>query len=154
MFHHISCLLPVYFRCNRTGILNPQLSLAQTFYKGLHPPRVMEGLWMAWPHPYYISHCSHTSSLGPVSYDHLWPGATPINYKWPISLVLLKWRCHIMAYILIPSPLRYSWKFLRLWTLLHQAVGHFAYMEQSTNTGSCVLAIGLVCAWVEVPRPF
>ena len=32
-----------------------------------------------------------------------------------------------------------------IWTLLHRAVGsHFAYTEQSTNTGSCVLAIGLV----------
>ena len=42
-----------------------------------------------------------------------------------------------------------------IWTLLHRAVGgHFTYMEQSTNTGSCVLAIGLVYAWVEVPRPF
>ena len=42
-----------------------------------------------------------------------------------------------------------------IWTLLHRAIGsHFAYTEQSTNTGSCVLAIGLVCAWVEVPRPF
>ena len=41
-----------------------------------------------------------------------------------------------------------------IWTLLHQAVGsHFTYTEQSTNTGSCVLAIGLVCAWMEVPRP-
>ena len=42
-----------------------------------------------------------------------------------------------------------------IWTLLHRAVdSHFTYTEQSTNTGSCVLAIGLVCAWVEVPRPF
>ena len=33
-----------------------------------------------------------------------------------------------------------------IWTLLHPAVGsRFVYMEQSTNTGSCVLAIGLVC---------
>ena len=38
LFHHFSCLLPVYFRCNRTGILNPQLSLAQIFYKRTAPP--------------------------------------------------------------------------------------------------------------------
>ena len=32
-----------------------------------------------------------------------------------------------------------------IWTSLHLAVGsHFAYTEQSTNTGSCVLAIILV----------
>ena len=28
------------------------------------------------------------------------------------------------------------------------------YMILQTATHSCVLAIGLVCAWVEVPRPF
>ena len=39
-----------------------------------------------------------------------------------------------------------------IWTLLYRAIGsHFAY---TAITGSCVLAIGLVCAWVEVPRPF
>ena len=33
-----------------------------------------------------------------------------------------------------------------IWILLHRAVGsHFAYTEQSTNNGSYVLAIGLVC---------
>ena len=38
----------------------------------------------------------------------------------------------------------FYWLFL-LWTLLHQVVGgHFMYMEQSTNSGSCVIAIGLV----------
>ena len=42
-----------------------------------------------------------------------------------------------------------------IWTLLYRAVdSHFVYTEQSTDTGCCVLAIGLVCAWVEVPRPF
>ena len=42
-----------------------------------------------------------------------------------------------------------------IWILLHQAVdSHFVYTERRIDTGSCVLAIGLVCAWVEVPRPF
>ena len=38
-----------------------------------------------------------------------------------------------------------------IWTLLHQAVGsHFTYTEQSTNTGSCVLAFGLVCGNIKI----
>lgn len=41
------------------------------------------------------------------------------------------------------------------WTLLHQAVdSHFVDTEQRIDTGNCVLAIDLVCPWVEVPRLF
>ena len=44
---------------------------------------------------------------------------------------------------------------LEVWTLLHRGVGsHFKYTEQNTNTGSCVLAFGLICRWVKYHAHF
>ena len=71
-FYLISCLLPAYFRCQSTCVLNPQLVFALEFYKKKVLPRVVEGLWMGFPHPLYSSHCCHTfSNVRRVSHDHL-----------------------------------------------------------------------------------
>ena len=48
-------LIPAYFRSNRTGILNPQYTLAKVFYKKTAPPRAVEGLWMVEPHPFFTA---------------------------------------------------------------------------------------------------
>ena len=67
-FLSISCLLPVSeYMC-----FEPTIGLCLEFYKKKVPPRVVEGLWMGFPHPLYSSHCCHTfSNVRRVSHDHL-----------------------------------------------------------------------------------